>query len=207
MNIKKLQSIADDILGSGVVTVSLEERRQVVNEMVEKDGRTQPQPILGDDGEPVMCTMQSIRVKAGRGVSVAFDLTRGKGDHRVDLRTPLTDEEIVEELGRQLGNFAAEHADRQLRDEIGHEEFEKLTLSRRRAALAEAAKINRAKALEMQRTQAEHDAKSERHVILAIEHAVLLEKAVAQGVLTREQADAKMAERRAMLAAKQAKDE
>jgi hypothetical protein len=63
--------------------------------------------VLDKKGEPVRIEVWSVRVKIGR-TTTSFDLVRGKGSP--DKRTPMTEDEVRDEIKRQIGHAAREAA-------------------------------------------------------------------------------------------------
>lgn len=194
--IQKMQAVADAELGAGVVQVKLEQRTQVVAEVV--DG--QVVDMLDGVGQPLTCVVSSIRIKIGKGVSTAFDLAPGKGDHRIDQRPTLTPGEMHAEFRRQLGHFVREHHDRAVLGAHAPEEREKIIVARRRADLARAAEIQRENARAVAERQAAADAAAAPRAELPHDLPELAAAAVRLGAMSPEEHDESAADRAAAMA-------
>jgi hypothetical protein len=82
------------------VPVEVTSRLEVVTD---DDGKE----LLDSKGDPMRVAVWSVRVKIGR-TTTSFDLVRGKGSP--DKRTPMMEDEVRDEIKRQIGHAAREAA-------------------------------------------------------------------------------------------------
>jgi glutathione S-transferase len=139
-------------------------------------------------GNPVRVAVWSVRVKVGR-TTTSFDLVRGKGSP--DKRTPMTEDEVRDEIKRQIGHAAREAARHGMSEaEIAAERQREIAAAAQRQR-AEAAKAESARRAAMTEEQIAAEADGE-HAFPDGAHA-LVDIALATGAITEAHAQAERA--------------